>query len=776
MNNDKIVITGMGIITSLGAGKAVTLEKLKKGEKAIGPIRYLKTKHTDIPVGEVPYSDDELKNLIQFPADQIITRTTLLGRVALAEALEEARLDGAVKKRIAFINGNTVGGMEKSEQYYNDFLHGNAHTDYIAMHDCGACTDLIAQQFEGKFEVITTISTACSSAANAVILGANLIREGLIDMAVVGGTECLSAFHLNGFNTLMILDREPCRPFDANRHGLNLGEGAAYLVMEPSALADERHVTPLCELSGYGNACDAFHQTATSPNGDGAFLSMSKALENSGLQPADIDYINAHGTGTGNNDECEGIAMMRLFGEQMPAVSSTKSYTGHTTSAAGSVESVISILALLHNFIPANLGYETPIEQHNFRPVDHVVAPVKLQHVLTNSFGFGGNDSSCVFSRITLGEREKGEREKGKGEREKGKENRGLCFVRAVSHISIQKPLSDEWFDDPIIPTEPYNESIEPDYKAFFSPMVARRIGKLQKRATATAMDALQKGGLDMPDAIITGTGLGCIDNTEKFLSAMIANDEELLQPTFFMQSTHNTISSQVALQLKCHGYNCTYSHRGTSFDSSLLDALSQMRLGQIHSALVGGQDEMTPDYFQMLEKIGYWKEQISEEILKRADSHGSLSGSCSLNMLLTDQPHADTLCRIDAMELLYQPTLEQLREAVNKQLQDNHLTLDDIDAVVLGLSGDRANDAVYKTFVEQICPEKNILWFKHIFGESFSASSFGVYAGALALKNGRIPAHLLYHRDAAVNAPKHILVYNHFQNRDHSLILLSQC
>ncbi len=761
---DRIVVTGTGIITSLGAGKTATLEKLKAGEKAIGPIRYLHTKHTDIPVGEVPYSDEELKCLIHYQSEQKITRTSLLGRVAIQEALAEAHLNGNVRKRIAFINGNTVGGMEKSELYYNDFLNNNDKNEYIALHDCGACTDLIAQQFEGRFNLITSISTACSSAANAIILGANLLREGRVDMAVVGGTECLSAFHLNGFNTLMILDREACRPFDANRHGLNLGEGAAYLVIESEQCAQERGVQPLCILSGYGNACDAFHQTATSPNGEGAFRAMVQALESSGLKPDDIDYINAHGTGTGNNDECEGIAMMRVFGDQMPPVSSTKSYTGHTTSAAGGVESVISILALQHGFIPANLGYETPIEQHTFRPVDHVIENVTLQHVLTNSFGFGGNDSSCIFSKFQV-----------PSFKFQDKESRE-CYIQAASHISIQQPLNDDWFEQPIMPAQSYNESIEPDYKDYFAPMAARRMGKLLKRATVTAVDALRKGNMENVDAIITGTGLGCIDNTEKFLRAMIDNGEEFLQPTYFMQSTHNTISSQVALHLKCHGYNCTYSHRGTSFDGSLMDAFVQMRLGMIHSALVGGQDEMTPAYFDMLGKIGYWKSgDIRPEVLKRADSKGSLSGSCSLNMLLSDQRHDSTLCRMDAMEMLYEPTMKQLSETVHRMLSNAGVSLNNLSAVVLGLSGDCDNDAVYHQFVQQVCPEKNIVWFKHLFGESFSASSFGVYVGATLLKRNVIPVHLLYNRETPVSAPKHILVYNHFHNKDHTLILLSK-
>ena len=757
-----IVVTGMGIISALGAGKEATLRMLMAGERAIAPIRHLQTRHKDLPVGEVPYSDEELRTLIGFPEDRIITRTSLLGRVALREALDDACLtDAADRKRIAFISGNTVGGMEKSERYYHDFRTSEEHKEYIAMHDCGACTDLIAEEYAGKFSLITTISTACSSAANAIILGADLIRSGQVDMAVVGGTECLSAFHLNGFHTLMILDPQPCRPFDAERHGLNLGEGAAYIVIESAESACERNVKPLCVLSGYGNACDAYHQTATSPNGEGPFLAMRQALEQSGLQPSDIDYINAHGTGTGNNDECEGIAMMRIFGDTVPPVSSTKSYTGHTTSAAGGVESVISILALQHQFIPANLGFQHAIGKHNFRPVDHVIQPVGLRHVLTNSFGFGGNDSSCIFSIPK-------------------KAATGIpfpetspCYIQSVAQISIQQPLCDDWFDIPVPHTQPYNESIDPDYKNHFPPMVARRLGKLLKRAIVTAKQAL---GETVPEAIITGTGLGCIENTEKFLVSMLENDEEYLQPTYFMQSTHNTISSQVALQLQCHGYNCTYSHRGTSFDSGLLDALTQIRHGRIRNALVGGQEEMTPAYFEMLGKIGYWRnDDISPDALRASDRQGSFSGSCSLNMLLTSQRDGNTLCAIRDMRMLYQPSDNEMRNILEEMLNHAGITLSDVDAVVMGISGDNDNDLVCKDFHQKFCPNIPIVWYKHLFGESFCASAFGLYAGAVCLHRGRIPEHLLYHSALEIQNPRNILVFNHFKNKDQSLTLLSK-
>lgn len=397
---NKIAVTGIGIISALGYGIEATTKRILAEQTGIGRIRYLQTKHQHLPVGEVPYSDAEMRKILHIGDEVLITRTSLMGRMALKEALQFASLTTAVPYKVAFVSGTTVGGMERTEQYYRDFVNNDNHKEYIALHSCGANTEMIAAQFPHLFHTTSTISTACSSAVNAIIVGANMLKTGRADIAVVGGSECLSKFHLDGFNTLMILDKQPCRPFDKHREGLNLGEGAAYLVLEREEVAAQREIKPLCYLSGSGNRCDAFHQTASSPEGEGAFLAMQEALRDAQLQPSDISYINAHGTGTPNNDESEGKAVMRIFGKQIPPISSTKAFTGHTTSASGSVEAVISILALTQNFIPANLRFTEKIDSLNFSPVAHTLTSVPLKHVLTNAFGFGGNDSSCIFSKI----------------------------------------------------------------------------------------------------------------------------------------------------------------------------------------------------------------------------------------------------------------------------------------------------------------------------------------------------------------------------------------
>lgn len=395
---EPIYITGAGVVSAIGIGKEETLYSLQAEKTGIGAIQYLPSSHSDLPVGEVHLSNAEMADRLGLGNDHSYPRTTLIGKLALREALIDAQLYGKSLDDVHFISGTTVGGMDRREQFHAQESDCNLDIAQIATYNCASCTEQIADGF-GDFASMATVSTACSSATNAIITGANLLRCGLAEIVVVGGAECLSLFHLNGFNSLMILDHQPCRPFDRDRAGLNLGEGAAYLVLETAESVQKRGLNPKYVLSGYANKCDAFHQTASSPEGEGAYLAMRVALETAGLKPTDIHYINAHGTGTPNNDESEGKAILRLFGENYPPVSSTKSFTGHTTSASGSIEAVFCLLALENQFIPKNIHWKTPMEEGILPYVKQIQNP-SMKHILSNAFGFGGNDSSLIFSKV----------------------------------------------------------------------------------------------------------------------------------------------------------------------------------------------------------------------------------------------------------------------------------------------------------------------------------------------------------------------------------------
>ncbi|MBP5319138.1 MAG: beta-ketoacyl-[acyl-carrier-protein] synthase family protein, partial [Paludibacteraceae bacterium] len=315
----RLAITGMGVVSAAGIGKDAMMEALHRTDVCLAPSRFLATRR-QVPVGEVPFDNEALKARLSLPAGTTCSRTSLLGMLAAREALQQAGL--APGSRVAFISSTTVGGMDLSEQFYDDFRHDprKGRLRLIVHHDSADSTQAIAR-YLGLNGFCTTISTACSSSANAVLLGARLLRTGWCDAVVVGGTDALCKFTLNGFSSLMILDQAPCRPFDETRAGLNLGEGAAYLVLQRPQDVQKQALAYLC---GAANANDAHHQTATSAEGRGAQLAMRKALQSAGLEPSDIGYINAHGTGTPNKDASESAAMAAVFGSQVPPFSSTK--------------------------------------------------------------------------------------------------------------------------------------------------------------------------------------------------------------------------------------------------------------------------------------------------------------------------------------------------------------------------------------------------------------------------------------------------------------------
>jgi len=229
---------------------------------------------------------------------------------------------------------------------------------------------------------------------------ARLIKHDILDVVIAGGTDALTRFTLNGFNTLMILDEQYCKPFDENRKGLNLGEGAGYVVLVSERVASLLNKLPYCALTGYCNFNDAYHQTASSPEGDGPYGAMAGALKMSRLEPKDIDYINLHGTGTANNDSSEGLAVKRLFDPYYPPMSSTKSFTGHTLGASAGIEAVFSALAIKEGLIYPNLRFATQMAELPFSPETELLINQDIKHVMSNSFGFGGNCTSLIFSRV----------------------------------------------------------------------------------------------------------------------------------------------------------------------------------------------------------------------------------------------------------------------------------------------------------------------------------------------------------------------------------------
>lgn len=386
----KIRITGIGCVSALGLNVEEQRAALRSSRCGIQPNR---VGNVDVLAGAAPASNDQLKDMLGIDRDEVISRTALLGIHAAREAL--AGLPQTSGKT-AFVNATTVGGMDLTEDLFmGSSSLENGPLEVLVHHDLGSVTRVMTQYLQ-PFDYVNTLSTACSSAANAILLGKRLLESGQYSRVVVGGTDALSEFTIRGFSSLMLYSDALCRPFDEARNGLNLGEGAAYLVMEMDK-GEPNHPT-FGYLIGGGNANDAHHITATSPEGRGAQSAMNLALQSAGLTANEVDYINAHGTATNNNDASEAAAMTALFGNQWPAVNSTKSFTGHTLAACGAIEAVFSLLSLKYNELYPSLNVDTSILPEGVLIPSAEERP--LRRAMSNSFGFGGNSTSLLFETV----------------------------------------------------------------------------------------------------------------------------------------------------------------------------------------------------------------------------------------------------------------------------------------------------------------------------------------------------------------------------------------
>ena len=400
MNEKRCVITGLGLVCAIGNDTEECFESALNGRSGITDVKSFDTSACYSHKGaEVSSSNEQL-------AEGRYDRTTALGIKAAGEALADAGIDtdseGA--SDIGVILGSCIAGAACVEKYYNAKVKGEKGDieDLKAM-PASAIAGNVADYYNAG-GITANIVNACAAGTLSVAMAIDLIRGGKGEIFLAGGCDSFSSLAYAGFHALRALAPSDCSPFN-HSDGITLGEGAGVLVVESYEHAVKRGAKIYCDVLGSGVSSDAYHITAPRPDGEGQMSVITRAVKNSGLKFTDIDYVNAHGTGTPNNDASESAALRRVFGEQMPPVSSTKAFTGHTTSASGSIEAVFCLLALQEGFIPANLNWATPDPAciTPYRGGDaSCPAPtghLPLKHILCNAFGFGGNDSSLLFSR-----------------------------------------------------------------------------------------------------------------------------------------------------------------------------------------------------------------------------------------------------------------------------------------------------------------------------------------------------------------------------------------
>jgi 3-oxoacyl-(acyl-carrier-protein) synthase len=392
----KAVITGLGAVTCLGRSAGETFAGLLAGKVGLKRLTLFDSpRYADVPVGEVEGTLEEVPGATE-------SRTERLALAAAHEAWAQAGLSAESSRPAGcgwgVVAGTTVAGMLSSEEYFRQLWSGKKPRAALVRRHLGAS---VSQTLARVFQLPgfnTTLSTACSSGVNAVALAADLVEQGEAAVVLAVGADSLSAMTVNGFHSLLIADPASSRPFDARRRGLSLGEGAGALVIESEAHAHARGAVILARVLGAGNTCDAHHATAPQPEGLGAEAAMRQALRQAQIEPTGVSYVNAHGTGTPDNDAAEGKALARVFQNCLPPVSSVKGALGHTLGAAGAIESVICVLAILQECLPPNTGCEEPDPALVFTPL-RAAARMRVDTAMNNSFGFGGNNSSIIFGR-----------------------------------------------------------------------------------------------------------------------------------------------------------------------------------------------------------------------------------------------------------------------------------------------------------------------------------------------------------------------------------------
>ena len=540
MIRPRVFVTSLGIISPIGADVSQTVEALKNSASGLVPLTlFPSTVDSNPPAGEV-----------SFPISGDISRTHSFALAAAREAMSKA--DGTPD---AIVLGVTTGGMPASESLLKNNCTDPAKYSY---HGIGTVAHYVADAL-GCHGPVLTVSTACSSSMVAIKLACGLLTSGKARRVLVGGADGLCRLTYYGFNSLQLVDPSGARPFDSERHGMSVGEGAAMLLLEAS------HVPPvgaMAEVLGVGLTCDAFHPAAAHPEGAGAFQAMKKAFADAGCTAKDIDYVNLHGTGTPDNDLVEAKAVRAIFDtNELPLLSSIKGASGHTLGAAGAINAAISVLCIENGLVPANTGCCNPDPALCLTPVS---TPQRkpISFVLSNAFGFGGNNASIVLGAPAQTSSFRPCRDKSSAFSVLG----SSCLSGAGNLAQTLAALRSASGLSGTVPTQALMEGLDEG--------TVRRLKRLPRLVLALAIAAGKTAETSaQPDAVFFGTGWGGLSETSDFLAQLFSSGERFASPTDFMNSVHNAPAGHAAIHLQAKGANITLTDGDYSFEQSLFSA-----------------------------------------------------------------------------------------------------------------------------------------------------------------------------------------------------------
>ncbi len=589
-DNRRVVVTGLGLVCALGGNVEECWNNALNGVSGIKKIGSVNTDNCYANVGaEVELPSKELSS-------ENYDRSSLLCIKAAGEALKDSGYDvSAAPERIGAIIGNCVGGAASIDVYYTADKNGKAIPEDVLKMPAAAIANNVARHF-GLDGVTANVVNACAAGTISLSYAADLIRAGKADAFAAGGSDSFTSLAFAGFHALHALDAEGCSPFNRSG-GITLGEGAGVLIIESYEHAKARGAKIYCEVLGSGVSSDAHHITAPDPEGKGQMLAINRAIENSGLKPSDIDYINAHGTGTAKNDEAEFLSLHTIFdGSDHLSVSSTKSMTGHCLGAAGSIEAVLTVKAVCEDVIPPTVGYtEEDLVKLKERAGDFDFVPntkreKKVNYAASNSFAFGGNNASIVFAK--------------EPHEIPDRTNSDRIFVTGIGEL-LGKPRCEITSDD---------------YKAHGIKMAFyRKLDRFSQLQLISGMRALADANITINDdnsadiGIIIGTADGPLTEIVGFQKNVIENGTASGSAFSFPNTVYNAAGGYFSIFAGIKGYNVTNANSVQAGLQSLCYAADVIRNGDEQIMVATGTDENTDVTAYLYDTLGLLKDGLGE-------------------------------------------------------------------------------------------------------------------------------------------------------------------
>ena len=702
------VITGLGIVTAAGCDVDEVWQSIAEGAVGLKPLSLFDSpRYGQVLTGEIRHDLRELGAPLRG------SRSDKLGWLAARDAIRASKIDlQNFGDRAGVLLGSSVGGSFDSERFLTTLIkRGRMRARPTRFHECVSTVDLIADEF-GFFGPSMAIATACSSGALAIATAAELIMSGEADVMLAGGADSLSRMTWGGFHSLLLVDAAGCRPFDAARAGMSLGEGAAMLMLEAEETARQRGATILARLTGWGASCDAHHATAPHPEGAGAQAAMESALRRANLDASAINYVNAHGTGTPDNDLAESKALKKVFANGLPPVSSTKRFFGHALAASGAIEAVVCIEALRRQAIPPNPGFVQGDAEIGIEPVASLRS-ASLTHVMSNSFGFGGNNAVLIFSQPDVTPRTAPIRMASAAIA-----GLGVIGAGATSVCEVEPPL-------------PAGQVLARSCGALDTTMLTPNQRRRASRLMQMALIAARRSHAADPSqrvSVAIGTGMGCMGSAAIFLENLIAKDEREPMPSQFPSSVHNAPAGQVAMDLGARGLNSAPTAGEISFECALWQGMSQIANGEADCALTGAADELSKYVLSLGQRWGAWTERTQP-------------GEGAMVAKLTRHGNSVTpLAHVAAVRLgRYRRPFEAGREV---DWIAAAIKLADVDVLLSGAKGFPALDPFYDQVAKMISTRvgRSIehRTYKQLCGEFHSAPAFGFSIAVDLVRAGR--------------------------------------